>query len=372
MLLVIVGIMLVAGLNPRDYRFRNEARWSTNGIGLVFGHYARVHTPPFLDASSAQQLNAGGFTLEIVAEPHRDRLKSFGILASFHAGGDASQFIVGQWRNSIIVMNGDDYSYRRRTPRIFANLPDDLHGRVLITVTSGTNGSRLYFNGKQAVGRKEIHLHLPTEATPARLTLGNSARASEAWPGEMGGLALIPSVLSAEQVRQHHESWTASGSLRFATNSNPRILYACDEGHGSIAENLGSAGPALEFPSNLHALEARFLASLPKPREMNRALYLDAIVNLLGFIPFGLVGALVVLQHQPGRFPALLLVTATGAGFSLAIELAQVWMPSRDSSLLDLILNSLGSLVGAIAGILLHPRIAARPAPADSGGQTRR
>jgi VanZ family protein len=44
-------------------------------------------------------------------------------------------------------------------------------------------------------------------------------------------------------------------------------------------------------------------------------------------------------------FPATILV---GFGFSLVIELIQVYLPSRDSSLTDVICNTIGTIAGLI------------------------
>ncbi len=46
-----------------------------------------------------------------------------------------------------------------------------------------------------------------------------------------------------------------------------------------------------------------------------------------------------------------------GLVISLSIELLQVYLPSRDSSLLDLIMNALGSVIGAIVGLTVSPHL---------------
>lgn len=65
LLLVVVLITLWAGLDPKDYRFRNEVEWLADRPGLRFGKYGRVQTEPFLIRAQAAELNRGGFTLEL-------------------------------------------------------------------------------------------------------------------------------------------------------------------------------------------------------------------------------------------------------------------------------------------------------------------
>jgi len=70
-------------------------------------------------------------------------------------------------------------------------------------------------------------------------------------------------------------------------------------------------------------------------------------LNLLGFVPFGFMVCLRLLSM--GWFSprgCLFLAIAGGVAVSLAIELTQVWLPGRDSSLLDLMTNTMGSAIG--------------------------
>lgn len=76
----------------------------------------------------------------------------------------------------------------------------------------------------------------------------------------------------------------------------------------------------------------------------------DLILNVLLYLPLGfcLVLALGVRLH---RALMVIVATALGALLSLSIELAQSMLPTRVSSLLDLSLNTAGSLLGATCGL---------------------
>jgi len=76
----------------------------------------------------------------------------------------------------------------------------------------------------------------------------------------------------------------------------------------------------------------------------------DRISNVLLYLPLGF--CLFLLFHaRVRRMPALLLATLVGAAFSLAIEVAQVYVSIRVPSLTDLSLNALGSAIGAVGGL---------------------
>ena len=71
-------------------------------------------------------------------------------------------------------------------------------------------------------------------------------------------------------------------------------------------------------------------------------------VNILGFIPFGFtVSAWLRKDGGRKRMPVTVLVVLAGAGISLLIELLQVYLPTRDSSLTDFMNNTLGAYIGA-------------------------
>jgi VanZ family protein len=76
----------------------------------------------------------------------------------------------------------------------------------------------------------------------------------------------------------------------------------------------------------------------------------DLILNVLLYLPLGFCLVL-ALGSRLNRVLAVLVATVLGALLSLSIELAQSMLPTRVSSLLDLSLNTAGSLLGATCGL---------------------
>jgi VanZ family protein len=66
----------------------------------------------------------------------------------------------------------------------------------------------------------------------------------------------------------------------------------------------------------------------------------DGLLNLLLFVPFGFAVS--------WNCRSVLKTAALGLLLSTAIEIAQLWIPGRDSSLSDILFNTAGSLVGAL------------------------
>ena len=80
-------------------------------------------------------------------------------------------------------------------------------------------------------------------------------------------------------------------------------------------------------------------------------------MNIMGFIPFGFC-LFLYLRITRGFLPrrALWCAVLIGGLTSLAIEISQVFLPTRDSSALDLINNVLGTLIGSSVMMAMHER----------------
>ena len=76
----------------------------------------------------------------------------------------------------------------------------------------------------------------------------------------------------------------------------------------------------------------------------------DQLRNVLLYMPLGFCLVL-WLQRRSSHLVLLLLATTLGCVLSLCMEMAQVYVPTRVASYLDVTLNALGTLLGAIAGL---------------------
>lgn len=94
----------------------------------------------------------------------------------------------------------------------------------------------------------------------------------------------------------------------------------------------------------------RFLAA-PWPRYITLD---DILINLIAYVPLGFLFAL-GLRARLGAGAAVSLATVLALATSLAMECAQMFLPSRIASNVDLLTNSAGALFGALTAPLLSP-----------------
>jgi VanZ family protein len=350
--LVLLG-MLYFGIRRRGPRPDNHVRWSDAGAGLIFDRFAQAYTEGFF----SDEHPGAGLTIEMAIQPELPKYLSFRFLLLVHDGRDAHQLVIGQWRSSLMVMNGDDYSNNRRRPKIYFQLDGNDSLPHLLTVVSNPAGTRLFLDGVLKKKNAELVLQYPGQGQQAKLVLGNSLNGNNPWVGTILGLACYDRDLPDDAVQRHYRRWRAMPDFSVFRADSPRLLYAFDEGRGERVYNKIAGGPDLIVPAWMQVLQFKVL-SWPRFENLaNASMLEDVLANLIGFVPFGfLLLATLGRLEGIGARSGLTAVFLFAFAFSLCIEIAQAWIPSRDSSLLDLILNTLGGGVGGVSFLWMHKR----------------
>ena len=123
-------------------------------------------------------------------------------------------------------------------------------------------------------------------------------------------------------------------------------LYTFSERTGERAGNGAIPGRFLEIPHRLAVIHRNILQWNLR---LTKSGLLDIMLNVLGFIPFGLLTAASLRQalHWPKRRSAIVAVVSA-AVLSFGIEFVQAYIPGRDSSSTDLLMNTVGAGLGAL------------------------
>ena len=345
----VLGLILFFGLNPRGSHITNNVAWLSDGPGLRFEKYGIAYTDPAFPAAPSAALS-----LEMAIKPLSAGMDGFSLILAFHNGDDETQLILGQWRNWLIVMNGDDYAHRRNLKRLSTSIEGIAGKKAFVTITSGSSGARMYIDGEPVALRRDTTFTIPDGDAGTRLIVANSVYGKHSWNGEIYGLAVYHRTLSPTMVKNRYDRWQASHDL--STGPRPVAQYTMTEGKGDrVIDRTGAAD--LQLPARMSVLKKRFLSIPVAAAEGNSGLIQDLLLNLVGFIPLGfaLCRAVPLVAGNCG-FRAVGAVVATGFLVSLLIETLQVWLPSRNSSATDLLMNTLGTYVGTAIALWTSPR----------------
>lgn len=112
------------------------------------------------------------------------------------------------------------------------------------------------------------------------------------------------------------------------------IAYLVLVGYASLYPFSGWLSPSKE---------ARAFLTAPWPQYLTAA---DVILNVLAYLPLGLLLALVLMPRMR-RWQAALAASLAGTVLSFAIEMIQVHLPRRIPSNVDLLCNGVGAIAGA-------------------------
>ena len=80
----------------------------------------------------------------------------------------------------------------------------------------------------------------------------------------------------------------------------------------------------------------------------------DLSLNVLLFIPLGVLGARSLRRAGVAPLPALLATVGGSMALSLSMETLQHFIPGRYSSLVDVLMNGGGAAIGVSAGMAAH------------------
>jgi len=353
---VMCAAFLVAGLWPFNFRPENDVHWLKGRNGLYFqdrnssfdraGGVALTRGPLILPQESGRAIS-----IEIWLQPETEPHGGINHILSFYDGQGRAAFFLGQWKSSLIVRKNFAESGRKRHYReIGAKGALRNDEASFLTITSGEKGTTIYLDGQKVKNAPSFFLLSKGESlSDFSVLLGNSSSAEGAWSGKVFGLAFYSMALDGREAVQDFYQWLQKSGSPHLNRRDAVAAYRFSEGSGRIVRNAFGTANSLFIPAVLP-----FRKEMLAPLDFSRHSVEDMIVNVLGFMPFGLLLVLWLRETRPDRpYGTFFCAVLIGILVSLVIEVVQVYLPTRDSSQMDLLCNAVGTVAGgAIAGPL--------------------
>jgi len=350
------GFLLVVGLWPFNFRATNRARVLADGTGLQFdapdapskrNRGGMVFTPNSLLCRQQGGCSAGALTIAIELSAGGGAGPCVKRIVDFRRGDGGEGFYVGQWKSTLIVRSFGAAPAKGRPYREIGVGGVLTAGQTRrVSVVSGDHGTRIYVDGLLAREDPGVRLLGANESLDGyKAYLGNSPDLSCPWAGRVRRLALFDTAWDAtgapgDPGREPDGLFRCGGDGVFVA-----ACYRFTDVSGGPIPDRSVSGNNLWRPPHL-VFEKPFLA-LSRHRPLSAT---DIALNLGGFVPLGFLICL-CLQKADRRPAWIGLAWALGVGclLSLTIELTQLWLPGRESSLLDLAMNTAGSVIGGMA-----------------------
>jgi hypothetical protein len=340
----ILGGILFASLWP----FRapiNEVEWLPGENGLQFGNRGIVTSAKAFHTASPR----GPCSLEVSLQ--LDRISGSGTILAFDDSVDPKEAFALRQFGDGLAMQRPEVDARGNMVRLWWKTDNvfDKEKREILTITSAQGKTVLYVNGIPA--NASTQFGLVSEDLTGRLVLGGSA-VRDNWPGRVTGLAIYDVALTPSQVEEHFVRWTREDRPIVDGEKHPMALYLFDEQRGSIVRDRMNGGYDLAIPARYFLLHPPFLEPVWAPYRsqwdgwMTRSYWSDVLLNVAGFVPLGFF--LTAYLSRVGLLASTRMTTILlGLAISLTIEIAQYFLPTRNSSMTDLLTNTIGTAVGA-------------------------
>jgi VanZ family protein len=335
---VSVLALLVATLWPLNPNRRNEVSWLDGEDGVRFGENGTIFSAAEFPRDPGAENES--FSLELSVAPALTRDSK--VICAFYVPENPGQFMVRQDEADITVVHRSRGGKRNLRALIAGQVME--RGKLtLVTVTAGPDGTTVYINGKAK--RSSRVFGLTRKDLTGELVVGNSPVENDSWPGILRGLAIYKNELSAREVANHFSAWRANQGVAL-DRETMLAMYRFRERSGNMVKNDIQPGIDLYIPRHFKIWRQSLMTAPWKEFKPNAVYAKDVIVNVLGFVPLGLVLFPYFEIVRNSRRPWLMSYLS-GTLLSLTIEILQSFLPTRYSGWTDVITNSTGTALGA-------------------------
>jgi len=370
-LILLLGVLLYAGLSPFDLLRANGVERSADGLALHFDGGGIVFSERRLEISPG----AGELTLEAWIVPDAEHQQREGTIVALMDAGETVPVSLSSRRDALSLRYRIPTADGVATQAISADRALRTGRLHHVAVISGAGGTRVYVDGSSPDQLRARNVLVDAETgLRGYLVMGNSPQGFSGWTGEIRAIALRSRALAEAEIVRHAEIRDRSELRGMAADPDlvglyvfdlpersspfgrvPNLALAAVRGRtdaAAAASDIGPSAAAIRVPERFEVLRWDVLSFPPRVSPLRSSRFRrDILLNLLGFIP---LGALLMVygneRFRRRRWPPrrrFLWSLGVGISISLAIELGQAMLPTRISSVLDLLLNGLGTAIGA-------------------------
>lgn len=248
------------------------------------------------------------------------------------------KIIIGQWQEDLLILKHNNILSKAKCVIKGAFLSGK---PILLTITSNSHSSKVYINSNLV---RSWETPLWTKGKYGRLVLGNSSTGKAAWQGEIFHIAFFSYELNKSEVNTYWSNLSNAKALVSTPADKIDALYFFTKKEEQIFRDMTFQNSNLLVPSIYYNPERQVIKPIWEDFSIRKSYLLDVVINLIGFIPFGiLLGILLKGKSTKNQLTTIIIVSLS---MSLVIEFGQIFLPSRESQMMDLVTNTLGSVGG--------------------------
>jgi hypothetical protein len=338
--------MLYFGFRPFNFNQKNNVTIIKKGNGLVFNRFSVVVSD---DLYLAERMRNGEITIEMILRSEKEYNNYAGNIFSFYNMNTQNEFLYfTQWKKDLMI-----YFYKdNKLNRVDAGNIFKRNEIIYLTVVLGKSNMTVYANGVQVDKNKIGLLNNLRLFDNCEMILGNSSEGKNQWFGEIYGLSVYNRSLDENDVLINYNYWKNSNSIK---KSEQILLYNFKVNSENTIMNEGDLQIGLIIPGKF-LLEKKVLFDQTVKR-ISISSIKDIVINLLGFIPLGFFIGLFFIYLGKSNLFVFLITCLVGFSLSLIIEYFQIYLPTRTSSIYDLVINVSGTFLGVMFAFIFKKMI---------------
>jgi len=329
-LLLVLFVLLILCLWPFNFLQTNNVTWNASG-GIHFSAPGTAYTsiPP----NKLARLEKFTILLHLFADDPGEA----SWIASYGLDYDHFNFMIGQHTNQLV------FEMRTASGRVNTRIrvPKPFEERREARIAIVYDGRRLsaYIGGERKAETKLTEFDNSSWTAESPLVFGSGTNGKFPWDGTIYRFAILDTAVPERNLVRFDSLCGASKPVVHYDFSKGGVDDVADHGTGMASD--------LTIPRDFHPYTTSLLLT-PKVYWLPIPLYTDIIANVLAFIPVGFLFGAALSTSSPQRWSMLVAAIVLSFLVSLGIELLQALLPSRWSTMMDVLMNTLGGAIGAL------------------------
>jgi len=257
------------------------------------------------------------------------------ILSSAKDGWDQN-FAISQWGRDLNIQ------FFSRSSRQFNELTvNDVFATmkpVWIAITFNGETLRCYVDGVKKAERRTGPMALTQWKAEYPLVVGTDPNGGQQWEGNLHRAAIFDRTFTRADLRRPGLIFKHYSSI---------IHYNFDKGHTPYVRSTGTDADSMYVPPLYTPYDRITLFDTYRLLGKQRLYVRDIIANIFFFLPVGFFSSMLFGRRLKKIFFSTLLSVIFGLLLSACVEYLQIGLPSRFSSMFDVVSNTAGAVVGA-------------------------
>ncbi len=355
-LFIYLVLLCFALLKPFDFHFTNNnysnnVNWLQTKYGIHFNHRGQIISEDSTPELYQMLTKGDGLTIEVWISTYNIFQDGPARIFSYSMDPYYRNFTLGQSKDSLVMRlrteltDPNGVKPHIKIAGIFE--PQKIYH---IIITYNFYNECVFINGKKRICDSSVKGNFSNWDPSFKLVIGNEVTGDRPWLGEIYYAAIYNEALSSKEILLRYQSRIVN---RVSSNINqinngkiPLVCYLFNEKEGNKVIDSGLNPPKI----NLHIPE-KLISKRPLFDTQLRNLQYnfitkDNVLNVLGFIPLGLLLHRIIKFRFKIGFQAVIVVLILGGSISLGCEVLQHFLLSRNSSIIDVCTNVFGLSFG--------------------------